>query len=185
MGGWIRLGPLRPPPDPPKLSRHDLLQGLHEVLSPSGPTSRSASTRDPASRLSRTRSIAVDPEFAVTKALHCDLHLVKAKSDDFFTRKHGLAHFDGVPIDLAFIDGMHLSEYALRDFINIERYLAPPAWWSSTTCCRGRSSRPGPEYGGLGRRRLQGGRDRRPAPARPAGPAGEHLTDRHPPRGRW
>ena len=57
--------------------------------------------------------------------LHCDLDLVKAKSDEFFTRPDALAHFDGVPVDLAFIDGMHLSEFAVRDFINVERHLAP------------------------------------------------------------
>ena len=27
----------------------------------------------------------------------------------------------GAPIDFAFIDGMHLAEYAIRDFINLER----------------------------------------------------------------
>ena len=27
-------------------------------------------------------------------------------------------------LDLVFIDGMHLFEYALRDFMNVERYCA-------------------------------------------------------------
>lgn len=106
------------------MTRHDLLRGLHEVLLPRtyleiGVNEGSSLT------LSRAKSVGVDPDFVVRRPLHCDLDLVKAKSDDFFARPDALAHFDGVPVDLAFIDGMHLSEYALRDFINVERHLAP------------------------------------------------------------
>ena len=72
--------------------------------------------------LSRTRSIGVDPAFHIKRELHCDLHLVRATSDEFFAREHPLAHFDEPVVDLAFIDGMHLAEYALRDFINTERF---------------------------------------------------------------
>jgi hypothetical protein len=74
--------------------------------------------------LSRCRSIGVDPSFKIDNPIHCDVQLIKATSDEFFAREQPLAHFDGVPVDLAFIDGMHLSEFALRDFINIEPYLA-------------------------------------------------------------
>jgi len=106
------------------MTRHDLLRGLHEVLAPRtyleiGVNQGSSLT------LSRTKSIGVDPDFVVRQPLRCDLDLVKAKSDEFFTRADALAHFDGVPVDLAFIDGMHLSEFALRDFLNVERHLAP------------------------------------------------------------
>ena len=123
QGGWIPSDPFVPHPEP-TMTRHDLLRGLHEVLSPRtyleiGVNEGSSLT------LSRTRSIGVDPDFIVRRPLRCDLDLVKAKSDEFFTRPEALAHFDGVPIDLAFIDGMHLSEFALRDFINVERHLAP------------------------------------------------------------
>ena len=43
-------------------------------------------------------------------------------SDEFFARQHPLAHFDEPVIDLSFIDGMHLAEYALRDLMNVERF---------------------------------------------------------------
>jgi len=66
----------------------------------------------------------VDPRFKVSKPIHCDIQLIKATSDEFFAGENPLAHFDGVPIDLAFIDGMHLSEFALRDFINTEPMMA-------------------------------------------------------------
>jgi predicted O-methyltransferase YrrM len=123
QGGWIASDPFVPHPEP-KMTRHDLLRGLHEVLSPRtyleiGVNAGSSLT------LSRAKSIGIDPEFTVRHPLHCDLALVKAKSDEFFTRPDALAHFDGVPVDLAFIDGMHLSEFAFRDFINVERHLAP------------------------------------------------------------
>ena len=52
------------------------------------------------------------------------MQLIKATSDDVFAGDNPLAHFGGVPVDLAFIDGMHLSEFALRDFINIEPFMA-------------------------------------------------------------
>lgn len=123
QGGWIPSDPFVPHPKA-TMSRHDLLRGLHDLLSPR--TYFEIGVNEGASlTLSRAKSIAVDPEFTVRHPLHCDLDLVKAKSDEFFTRPDALAHFDGVPIDLAFIDGMHLSEFALRDFINVERHLAP------------------------------------------------------------
>lgn len=123
QGGWIPSDPFVPHPKP-TMTRHDLLKGLHEVLSPRtyleiGVNEGSSLT------LSRAKSLGVDPDFIVRRPLHCDLDLVKAKSDEFFTRPDALAHFDGVPVDLAFIDGMHLSEFAVRDFINVERHLAP------------------------------------------------------------
>ena len=105
------------------MTRHDLLRGLHEVLTPR--TYLEIGVNEGASlTLSRAKSIGVDPEFRVRHPLRCDLDLVKAKSDEYFTRPDALAHFDGVPVDLAFIDGMHLSEFAVRDFINVEHYLA-------------------------------------------------------------
>ena len=122
---------LRPgePPDPfvphpePTMSRHELLQALHEKTRPR--TYLEIGIRTGRSlTLSRTRSIGVDPRFRIDNTIHCDVQLIKATSDAFFADGDPLAHFDGVPVDLAFIDGMHLSEFALRDFINIEPFMA-------------------------------------------------------------
>jgi len=44
-------------------------------------------------------------------------------SDEFFER-HATDAIQR-PVDLAFIDGLHLFEYALRDFINVERWASP------------------------------------------------------------
>ena len=123
QGGWIPSDPFVPHPEP-RMTRHDLLRGLHEVSSPR--TYLEIGVNEGASlTLSRSKSVAVDPEFRVRHSLHCDLDLVKAKSDEYFTRPDCLAHLGGLPVDLAFIDGMHLSEFAVRDFINVERHLAP------------------------------------------------------------
>lgn len=104
-----------------RVERHDLLRGLHELLEPRSYLEIGVSTGR-SMTLSRTRSIGIDPYFSIRRELLCDLHLVRATSDEFFARSHPLAHFDEPVIDLAFIDGMHLAEYALRDFINVERF---------------------------------------------------------------
>lgn len=78
--------------------------------------------------LSRSPSIAIDPFFQLRtdpmggKELCL---LFQEKSDDFFSR--GLVEKIGFQCELAFIDGMHLFEYALRDFLNIERASADDA----------------------------------------------------------
>jgi hypothetical protein len=117
------------PPDPfvvhpePMMTRHELLEGLHKKIRPR--TYLEIGIRTGRSMvLSRCRSIGVDPNFKIDNPIHCDVQLIKATSDDFFARDEPLAHFEGVPVDLAFIDGMHLSDFALRDFINIEPCMA-------------------------------------------------------------
>jgi hypothetical protein len=104
--------------------RHELLKNLHRLLQPR--TYLEIGVRKGKSlTLSRTRTIAIDPFFEIDREVLCDLHLVRTTSDEFFARRHPLAHFDEPTIDLAFIDGMHLAEYAFRDVINVERYCQP------------------------------------------------------------
>ncbi len=103
------------------MRRHELLRSLHELLEPRSYFEIGVNTGRSLT-MSRTRSVGVDPFFAINRELHCDLHLVRASSDEFFARRHPFAHLDEPVVDLAFIDGMHLSEYALRDLINTERY---------------------------------------------------------------
>ena len=117
------------PPDPftehpePIMTRHELLGLLHQKMQPRTYLEIGIRTGN-SMALSRTRSIGVDPYFKIDKPIRCDVQLIKATSDDVFAGDDALAHFGGVPVDLAFIDGMHLSEFALRDFINIEPFMA-------------------------------------------------------------
>lgn len=106
------------------MRRHDLLRELHSLLNPRAYFE--IGVREGRSlALSRTRSVAVDPFFLLDCELRCDVHLVRTSSDEFFARKHPFAHLDEPVVDLAFVDGMHLSEYALRDVLNTERFTHP------------------------------------------------------------
>jgi hypothetical protein len=75
--------------------------------------------------LSMCRSVAIDPAFSVTAELDGDFALFRTTSDEYFTRPDPLAPTGGEPFDLSFIDGLHLFEFALRDFINAERHSRP------------------------------------------------------------
>jgi predicted O-methyltransferase YrrM len=119
---WQPPDPFTPHPEP-IMTRHELLEMLHQKTRPRTYLEIGIRTGN-SMALSRTRSIGVDPLFKIDKPIHCDVQLIKSTSDDFFARDNPLAHFGGVPVDLAFIDGMHLSEFALRDFINIEPFMA-------------------------------------------------------------
>jgi hypothetical protein len=74
-------------------------------------------------RLASCRSIAVDPAFRLSKPSvggKPTLHMFQMESDSFF-EAHDPISILGGPIDLAFLDGMHLFEFLLRDFIHTER----------------------------------------------------------------
>jgi len=106
------------------MNRHEFLRGLHVATQPR--SYLEIGVNDGRSMaLSSARSIGVDPAFRVTVELACDLQLVKATSDDFFARPDPLTWFGGGTIDLGFIDGLHVFEQALRDFMNVERFCGP------------------------------------------------------------
>lgn len=75
--------------------------------------------------LSRCRSVAIDPAFSITSELDTDVALFRTTSDEYFARSDPLAPTGGRPFDLSFIDGLHLFEFALRDFINAELHSTP------------------------------------------------------------
>jgi hypothetical protein len=78
-------------------------------------------------RLAGGNAVAIDPHFQLDQsdwAGKRQVNLFEMTSDAFFASHDPRDSLEGT-IDLAFIDGMHLSEFALRDFINVERYCSP------------------------------------------------------------
>lgn len=65
--------------------------------------------------------IGVDPHPDLDRDFE-RLSLHRCTSDDFFFFEAAAAITQ--PIDLAFIDGMHLLEFVYRDFMNVERYMS-------------------------------------------------------------
>jgi hypothetical protein len=72
-----------------------------------------------------TVAIGVDPSPAVRFPLHTATHLFAETSDEFFAHCRPDGLLAGRPLSAAFIDGLHLYEQALRDFINLEAYCGP------------------------------------------------------------
>lgn len=72
--------------------------------------------------LARCRAVGIDPAYSITAELDGDVVLLRTTSDEYFARPDPLAVTGGLPFDLSFIDGLHLFEFSLRDFINAERY---------------------------------------------------------------
>jgi SAM-dependent methyltransferase len=70
-------------------------------------------------RLAQRDAIGVDPEPRLAGPGLTTTAVYKMTSDEFFRRDADKTI--GKPVDLAFIDGLHLFEFALRDFMNIER----------------------------------------------------------------
>lgn len=104
---------------------YDVLADLHAVHRPDWYLEIGTQTGRSLA-LSTARSVSVDPEFVIKTEVVAnkpELHLVQSTSDDFFA--DGLLDRLGARFDLAFLDGMHLYEFLLRDFINTEAVMNP------------------------------------------------------------
>ena len=72
--------------------------------------------------LARCPAVGIDPFYAIDVELSNHVTLFRTTSDEYFARPEPLAATGGEPFDLSFIDGLHLFEFAYRDFINAERH---------------------------------------------------------------
>jgi hypothetical protein len=75
--------------------------------------------------LPQTRCVGIDPEPQLKVPAPPNARIYRETSDDFFAKYDLRAELGGMPVELAFIDGMHRFEFALRDFMNLERAAAP------------------------------------------------------------
>jgi hypothetical protein len=104
----------------------EFLAALHERLAP--PSYLEIGIRHGDSlALARCPAVGIDPAFELQVELRDDVALFRETSDEYFDRDDPLAPFAGEPIAFSFIDGMHLAEFVVRDFANVERN----AEWSS------------------------------------------------------
>jgi hypothetical protein len=100
----------------------DLLDRIHRAVLPRGYLE--IGVRDGVSlarALPGTRVVAIDPVPVIDRKHARQTRVFPMTSDDYFATRNLLSDL-GSPCDLAFVDGMHRFEFALRDFMNVERY---------------------------------------------------------------
>jgi hypothetical protein len=102
------------------VKRHAFLRGLHRVVAPRNYLEIGVGFGRGLA-CSGVRTIGVDPAPKINVDITCDYRIAATTSDEFFANAEAIAWFAEDTVDLTLIDGMHLSEYALRDFINTER----------------------------------------------------------------
>lgn len=74
----------------------------------------------------RSKTIGVDPFFRAAINIigkKPALHILQQTSDEFFAS--GFLPNNGIKLSASFLDGMHLFEFLLRDFINTEAQSSP------------------------------------------------------------
>ncbi|MBN9661660.1 MAG: class I SAM-dependent methyltransferase [Acidobacteria bacterium] len=102
------------------------LEWLHEVVKPQVYVELGVHCGD-SLRLASDAQIAigVDPAAAITQTVPGNARVFPMTSDDFFQREVLTGLCGSRPIDLAFIDGLHLFEQVMRDIHGLERHAGP------------------------------------------------------------
>jgi hypothetical protein len=116
-----------------------LLERLHEHLRPRTYVEIGVAAGHSLGRARpSTRIVGIDPNPTISDpVVRKSSRIFELTSDEFFDQHDLCSELGGLPVDLAFIDGMHLFEYALRDFINVEAHChSMPAGASTGSNCR-------------------------------------------------
>lgn len=105
-------------------TRHEFLSQLHDLLKPKVYLEIGVQHGWSLQLSKAPISIGVDPQPIISVPLEDHHAVVKMTSDDYFAEDWGSPGPSGAvsPIDLAFIDGMHLAEFAWRDFVHVTEY---------------------------------------------------------------
>ncbi len=69
-----------------------------------------------------TCTIGVDPEPRICWPPQTECHIYSERSDEFFASKRLAVLLAGRPLALVFVDGSHMFQQSLRDFINAEAF---------------------------------------------------------------
>ena len=104
-----------------QFDKHEFLKDLHQRLSPKLYLEIGVQTGK-SLKLASCTAIGVDPMPRPNIKLSRKQTILRMTSDQFF-KNFAQKHLHTSP-DLVFIDGMHLFEFVLRDFINVEKYAA-------------------------------------------------------------
>ena len=104
------------------VDKHHILAMLHQHLKPEFYLEIGVQ-RGRSLALAQCAAVGIDPMPDVQTPLSANTTLMTVTSDAFF-KDQAPSVLKQAP-DLVFIDGMHLFEYALRDFMHVERYSAP------------------------------------------------------------
>jgi hypothetical protein len=105
----------------------DFLAALHERVRPRAYLETGVRHGDSLA-LARCPAVGIDPLPSLRVELPESAKVIRETSDEYFGRERPLRPLGGRRPDLAFIDGMHLFEFALRDFAAVERW----SRWTST-----------------------------------------------------
>lgn len=98
----------------------DFLKALHGRLAP--PTYLEIGIRHGDSlALAERGAVGIDPFYELQIELRDDVQLFRETSDEYFDRHDPLKPISGRRVAFSFIDGMHLAEFVVRDFANVER----------------------------------------------------------------
>ena len=100
------------------MTKHEFLAQLHTLIQPRAYLEIGVQSGG-SLNLANCPSIGIDPSPLVSP--RGQQQIFRMTSDAFFDDPLGKIEHDFPPIDLVFIDGMHLFEFALRDFINVEK----------------------------------------------------------------
>lgn len=100
------------------VTRHEFLAMLHDLMPEDYFYLEIGVHTGESLKLAKELAWGVDPDPATPyRPLRGNEHIFHAKSEDFFRTNTEIPY-----VDLAFIDGMHLWEYAYQDFRNLEQY---------------------------------------------------------------